>query len=120
MAAGQLAITPREAYATLGDDWAQALTLWDNGAVRDVSSASAIKAAVFDLAGNQIIAATSCVSGAAGASWSTGVVVLPFTAAQTAVLFPIGEYSIVLQVTISGARTTWPLVPAFVQYGILP
>lgn len=117
MAKGQLAITPRKSEATTGDDWSQAFTLWDDGAVKNVSSATAISAAVVDLAGNQIIGDTACSSGASGAAWTTGVVVLPFTATQTAAISRASQFYIEIQTTIAGAKTTWPRIPVDVALG---
>ncbi len=118
MAQGQLAITPRHAGATAGDDWAHAFTLWDNGAAKNVSAATDVSAAVQNMAGVSVISATACSSGAAGAAWATGVVVLPFTAAQTLALIR-NQYRLEIQVTLAGAKTTWPLVPVEVQTGII-
>lgn len=117
MAKGQLAITPRKSEATIGDDWAQAFTLWDDGAAKNVSTATDISAAVVDLAGKTVISGTACSSGATGAAWATGVVVLPFTATQTAAIGLANQYFIEIQVTLGGAKTTWPRVPVDVQSG---
>lgn len=118
MALGQLAITPGYARATAGDDWAHVFTLWDNGAVKNVATASAISAAIQNMAGAVVVAETACASGATGAAWSTGQVALPFSASQTSGLIR-NQYRIELQVTLGGVKTTWPLVPVEVQTGTI-
>ncbi len=117
MAKGQLSITPRVAAATVGDDWALGFTLYDGGTVKNVSSAT-ISAALQTNAGATAIAATALSSSATGAAWATGVVVAGFTAAQTAALSD-GDYFLEIEVTLSGAKTTWPLVPVSVQAGVI-
>jgi hypothetical protein len=120
MAQGLLKITPRELCATVGDTWAHKVTLWEDGAVKDVSAATDISVALQDHTGSAVISATACSSGATGASWSTGVVVLPFTATQTAALATRSDnYRLELQVTIGGAKMTWPMPMVRVQNGVI-
>lgn len=119
MATGQLAITPRAAQATSGDDWRLGLTLWEAGLVKNVSAATAIQAALRTTAGDTAIAATAQSSATTGAAWGTGIVVAAFAAAATAVL-PAGEYLLEIEVTLGGVRTTWPLVPVTVTRGVIP
>ncbi len=113
MALGQLAITPRYANATSGDDWRLAFTLWDGGSVKNVSAAT-IRAGVQDLGGNLLVDATAQSISTTGASWSTGVVVIALTSASTSALQP-GQYAIEIEVTLSGVITTFPLIPLIVQ-----
>ena len=106
MASGLLAITPREVAATAGDDWTHLrVTVWEDGAAKDVSAATAISAAVKDNGGNEIIADTACASGATGASWSTGIIALPFLAADTDIA--ANQYVLEIQATLSGKVRTW-------------
>ncbi len=116
MAKGQLATTPRYARATVGDDWALGFTLWDNGAVKDVSAAT-IDAAILDQAGNEIISDTALLSTATGATWASGAVIVNIPSATTLALAP-GEYRLVIQTTIAGNKTTWPFIPVEVQKGL--
>jgi hypothetical protein len=126
MAQGRLSSTPRSLLATVGDDWAHKITLYEDGVLKDVSSASDISVALQDHGGWQVIAPTACASGATGAAWATGVVVLPFTAATTVLAWRAStlsrqnEYLLELQVTLGGLRETWPLIPVLVQNGIIP
>ena len=106
MASGLLAITPRSLEATAGDDWTHLrVTLWEDGAAKNVSAASSISAALMDSGGNAIISATDCSSGATGATWASGIVALPFLAASTDI--GANEYVLEIQAVLSGAKRTW-------------
>jgi hypothetical protein len=118
MAQGRLSSTPRSLLATVGDDWAHKVTLYEDGVLKDVSSATAISAALQDHGGYTILASAACSSVATGAAWATGVVVLPFLAANTSAARP-NEYLLEIQVTIGGLKQTWPLIPLMVQNGII-
>lgn len=114
MALGQLAITPKRAAVSVGDDLNLGFTLWDDGAVK-VLTGGTIKAAIQGLATNVIVAAVTQSSATTGASWGAGVVVIVIAAADMATVKP-GEYRLEIEYTSSaGKRTTWPLIPLDVQ-----
>lgn len=114
MAIGQLAVTPKRAMVSEGDDWCLGFTLWDNGAVKDVSGGT-IKAAVQGLNGQVIIESVTQSSATTGAAWATGIVVIIIDADDTDTILP-SEYRLEIEYTsAAGKRTTWPLIPIEVQ-----
>ena len=98
-----------------GYDAKLSVTLVDStGAFVNVSGAT-IKAAVVDTTHNSIhIGPVTCNSAHAEASWATGVVVIEFTALQTADA-PSGRAFVEVSVEKSGKRTAW-----FVATSITP
>jgi hypothetical protein len=108
---------PQPDTITVGDDLALIVDLYENGVLVDVSAAT-IRAALQDGLGNVLIASTAQSSSASGASWSTGRVVCEFTAAQSSALRR-GDAWLEVEVTRSGKKTTWPLIPFVVQQGAI-
>lgn len=100
---------------TPGDDIALVQDLYENGALVNLSSAT-IYAALQDSRGRQLIATTLQSSSSSGAAWTTGRVVVEFTAAQSIVL-QRGDAWLEIEVTRSGKKTTWPLYEIEVQQG---
>ncbi len=117
MAKGQLAVTPAIARVTAGDDWLIGFTLWDNGAVAVLTGAT-IAAAVRDRSGNAVIAAVTQSSATTGATWAGGVVIIAIPSASTDVLTGT-EYFLEIQATMSGAKTTWPLIALAVTQDVI-
>jgi hypothetical protein len=73
-----------------------------------------IKAAVVSSDHSSVwIPEVTCSSGASGASWATGVVVIEFTAAQTTPS-PAGKALIEIQVTLAGKKTPFFLLTSVV------
>lgn len=103
---------------TPGDDASLAVTLFMAGVALNVTGTT-IEAAIQDGLGCQMIAATTQSSSTSGASWSTGLVVVEFTAAQTAGL-QRGDAFLEIQQTLgTGAKRTWPLIPLEIQAGVI-
>ena len=91
------------------DDWAISVTLNKDGAAFDVSTATDISAAIVNNDGTNpttIISAVTLDSGATGADWANGVVVVEIPNASTDV-DPQNAY-LEIQVTIAAKKTTWP------------
>ena len=105
------------AVITTGDDLALALTLLENGVPANLSSAT-IKAAIQDGNGRLIVPVAVQSSSAAGASWSAGIVVCEFTAANAAGL-QFGDVFLEIEVTRGVKKTTWPLEKYQVQRGAI-
>ena len=77
-----------------------------------------IEASLVDAAKTaELIVDTAQSSGAAGASWSTGLVAVVFTAAQTAALVAADTAFIELGITLSGIRLPCDSVPVRIEKG---
>lgn len=100
---------------TPGDDIAITRDLYENGILADLSSAT-IYAALQNGRGQQYITATLQSSSSVGASWSTGRVVIEFSAAQSIALRR-GDAWLEIEVIRSGKKKTWPLFMVEVQQG---
>ena len=96
-----------EQYA--GDDWAVPVELYDeDGEQWDVSTAT-IQAALVKVVGDTptlLIAATAQSSGATGAVWAQGKVVVEFTNTLTGAVVDYGTHQVEVEVTISLKKTT--------------
>jgi len=93
-----------------GDDWDISITLKKDGVAFDVSAATEILGSVVDSDGttvSTIIGTVTADSGATGADWANGIVVLEFANANTASLDPQKGW-VEIQVTIASKKTTWP------------
>lgn len=105
---------------TRSDDIRIILTLTENDAAADVSSASNIAAAVTSRDGK-----TSYVQNLdldpndPDADWANGVVVVTFAAADTGDL-PNGGVRLEVQVTKSGLKNTWYADAIDSRIGVLP
>ena len=100
---------------TPGDDIAITRDLYENGILADLSSAT-IYAALQNARGRQYISSTLQSSSAAGAAWTTGRVVIEFSAAQSIVLRR-GDAWLEIEVIRAGKKKTWPLFLIEVQQG---
>ena len=103
-----------------GDDWDISVTLKTDGSATDVSGATAIKAALVSDNSNSpttLISAVTLDSGATGASWATGVVVVEFPAASTDIT--TGDHLLEIQVEEGGKKKTWPRVNIDVRKGTI-
>lgn len=92
-----------------GDDWDITVTLKKDGVAYDVSTATDISASIVDsdgIAPNTVISAVTCDSGATGANWASGVVVVEIPNGSTNVT-PQNAY-LEIQVTLGGKKSTWP------------
>lgn len=104
-----------------GDDWDIIITLKRDGAVYNVSTASAISAALVSDDGpapSTVVAAVSCSSGTSGADWANGVVVIEIPNATTAALTAQRAY-VEIQVTIGGKKKTWPRQVIDIKKGVV-
>jgi len=104
-----------------GDDWDIVVTLKKDGVAFDVSTATAIQAAVVSddgTAPTTIVSAVTLDSGATGASWATGVVVIEIPAATTGALTSQRAY-VEIQVTLGGKKSTWPRQPIDIKVGTI-
>lgn len=100
---------PKPLEVFTADDWEISVTLSKDGVAYDVSTATNISAAVVDNDGinpTTIISAVTLSSGATGADWTNGVVVVEIPNASTNVN-PQNAY-LEIQVTIAAKKTTWP------------
>ena len=98
----------RKIYYT-GDDWDIFATLKRNGLVEDVSTATDISAAIVssdDANAKLLIDAPTQNSGAAGADWANGIVVVEIPRANTAIT-TYGKVYLELQITKDGKKKTW-------------
>ena len=111
-----------QAQLFTGDDWSLSVTLERDGVAFNASTATDISAAVVSGADQHacvLIAARSMDSGAAGADWSTGVVILDFPASVTSGVSEYGARYIEIQVTIGGKKTTWPRLAVLINKGLI-
>jgi len=103
------------------DDWDIEYTVKKDGAAYDVSAATNISASVVDSDGidpQTVIAAVTCDSGATGADWANGVVIIEIPAASTGVT-TLGQVFIELQVTLGGKKQTWPRKAIIIKKGTI-
>ena len=104
-----------------GDDWDIVVTLKKDGVAYDVSTATAIQAAVVSddgTAPTTIVSAVTLDSGATGANWAKGVVIVEIPAATTASLTSQRAF-VEIQVTIGGKKSTWPRQAVDVKVGTI-
>ncbi len=104
-----------------GDDWEFSLTLKVNGTVYDVSTATDISVAIISSDtpnASVLISAPALSSGAAGADWTNGVVVVEIPAADTGIT-QYGTRYLELQVTMDGKKHTWPRAAIQVKKGTI-
>lgn len=102
---------------TTGDPIEVKLTLWNDGAIQ--SLVGTVSAAVQDGNGNQLIAPTAQSSSQAGASWTTGVVVVWFPASVNSLTRGDAFIEVQYTATADGVPRTWPLVPIQIQAGVI-
>jgi hypothetical protein len=104
-----------------GDDWDIAVTLKKDGSPFDVSTATAIEAAIVstdDRGVEVLVPAVTLDSGATGADWANGVVVVEIPSASTGSLSSGAAY-IEIQVTMGGKKSTWPRNKLTVKKGTI-
>ena len=103
------------------DDWDIEFTVKKDGAAFNVSAATDISASIVDSDGidpQTIIAAVSCDSGATGADWANGIVLIEIPAASTDVT-NLGQAWVELQVTLDSKKQTWPRQPITIKKGTI-
>jgi hypothetical protein len=101
-----------------GDDWALQCTFTENGAPLDLSGAADISAAIIAQDGTTQIDATVQSPTAQGADWANGIVVVSFTAAQTAAMTTLGHHLLEVQVT-DGGKYSFPRERIKVAAGVI-
>lgn len=104
-----------------GDDWDITMTLTKDRAAYDVSTATEIKASVVDsdsISPSTLIAAVTLDSGATGANWASGIVVIEIPNASTGSV-ATGTAYIEVQVTIGGKKQTWPRQQITIKAGTI-
>lgn len=94
-----------------GDDWDINVTLKLNGVVYDASGATIKAALIRYIQGvpTQTIADTTMSSGATGADWTNGIIVLEFPAASTATVDFYTRYDVEIQADKGGKKKSWLL-----------
>lgn len=103
-----------------GDDWDILVTLKVDKVAYDVSAATAISAAIVstdDSTVTELISATA-QSNTGDADWANGIVSCVFAAANTAIT-TYGRAYLEVQVTLSGAKQTWPRQLIDIKKGII-
>jgi len=108
-------------YRFTGDDWNVQVTLKKDGVATDVSAASAIEASIVDsdgIAPATLVAAVTCDSGATGADWANGIVIVEIPNASTTSLDPQNAY-MEIQVTTAGLKETWPRSNLVIKKGTI-
>jgi len=103
-----------------GDDWDIQFTVNKNKVVYDVSTATDISASIVDSDGinpTTIISAVTCSSGATGADWANGVVIIEIPNGSTGV-DPQNAY-VELQVTLASKKSTWPRQNIVIKKGTI-
>ncbi len=101
-----------------GYDFIGQYTFYLDGIAEDLSSASLIECSLKNEAKtSELIADTSQNSGATGASWASGVVVIQFSAAQTVGL-TAGNGYIEVAVVKGGLRLVYPDIAVVIEAGL--
>lgn len=99
-----------------GYDFARAIRITSNGTNENLTGAT-IKASLKNAAKTtELITDTAQSSGATGADWSTGLVVITFTAASTAAL-TAGTAWIEISIVLSGTRLPTNDIAVDIQTG---
>lgn len=90
-----------------GDDVSLPVALTKDGATFAIDAGATVRAAIVDM-GHQalLMAAVTLDSAAVGADWSTSLVVVEMTAAQTAAITEVGNAFIEIEVD-DGGKTTF-------------
>ncbi len=100
-----------------GYDFIGQYTFYLDKAPEDLSAATLIEWSLKNATKTvELITDTTQDSGASGASWSTGVVILQFSAAQTVGLSP-GDGFIEVAVVKGGLRLPYPDIPVTIEAG---
>ena len=103
-----------------GDDWDIIFNLQKDGVAFDASTATEIKAAIVDSDGaapSTIISEVVLDSGATGANWSSGILIIEIPNASTNV--SAQRAYVEVQVTIGGKKQTWPRRPFDIKTGTI-
>lgn len=102
-----------------GDDWIPSIQLLRMGQPFNIPLDSTIKAAMIEVATEEIrVGPVTCDNAAANAVWSESLITAWFTAATT-VNVPIGQYILELEVTQSGEKQSYQ-TSAYVAKAYIP
>ena len=103
-----------------GDDWAIPLTIKKNGLALDISTATITACVGFveGRVGQPLTPSVAQSSGAAGADWATGQLVVEFPLATTGTIKRYGALFIEITITLGGVRKTWPRYTIEVYKGL--
>ncbi len=101
-----------------GYDFSRRRTFSVDGVAQDLSAAT-IKICLKDSTKATELITDTAQTNDGGASWATGVVILRFTAVQTAALATFGDAFIELSVVIAGIRYPYEDIPVVIERGFI-
>lgn len=102
-----------------GDDLSHLVTIYDGAVVYDFSAASSVSCAMTDGYQRQYIGPTAQSSGASGAAWSTGALIVEFPSLYSYNLTR-GDVWLEIQIIKGGKRYSPPLLRLEVETGVIP